>query len=90
MKSRFRKVLAVSARTGVPITTQWDKRGYYYATQICQYALAHWSKAASLQSGYDNRTVFEDGNNTFYGEWKSAEVNRITRDRCVHFDTPTT
>ena len=28
----------------VPITTQWDVKGYYYPTQIAQYGLSHLSK----------------------------------------------
>jgi hypothetical protein len=45
--------------TGVPITTQWDPKGYYYPTQVCQYALAHWSKY--VQEKTFKMTVYEDG-----------------------------
>ena len=84
------RVKCVSAKTGVPITTQWDKKGYYYATQISQFALAHWSKELQLKSDDSkNSTTFEDGNNTFNADWIGAEINRVSRDKCVHFDSPT-
>jgi len=37
------RVRCVSAATGVPLSTQWDPSGYYYPTQIAQFALAHYS-----------------------------------------------
>ena len=33
VEARFR-VLCVAAGTGVPVSTQWDPRGYYYPTQV--------------------------------------------------------
>ncbi len=79
------RVKCVSARNGVPITTQWDKKGYYYATQICQYALAHWSK--NIQNSARKVTLYEDGENVLNNAvWQAGEVNRVLRDKCVHFD----
>jgi heparosan-N-sulfate-glucuronate 5-epimerase len=51
---------------GVPVTTQWDRKGYYYPTQICQYALSHWSKHVEEQSDPQKMsaittTIYEDG-----------------------------
>jgi len=37
------RVLCVSALDGVPVSTQWDPKGYYYPTQIAQFALSHYS-----------------------------------------------
>lgn len=80
------RVKCISGRHSVPITVQWDKSGYYYATQICQYALSHWSKAV-LDIDTEDIVLLEDGNNTFgNAAWSGSEVNRITRDKCVHFD----
>lgn len=53
------RVLCVSASTGVPLSTQWDPAGYYYPTQIAQYALAHHSN--HLSAGPPARTVLDDG-----------------------------
>ena len=71
----------------VPITTQWDKSGYYYATQICQYGLAHWSKAKLSTSVKEDVVWVEDGDATMNGaEWSGISLNRVTQDKCVHFD----
>lgn len=57
----LQKCLNVS---GVPLTTQWDTKGYYYPTQVCQYALAHWSKyvvdSNDKKTAY-SETLYEDG-----------------------------
>lgn len=31
-------------RSGVPLSTQWGPQGYFYAIQIAQYGLSHYSK----------------------------------------------
>lgn len=56
------RVLCVSARDGVPVSTQWDLRGYYYPTQIAQYALSHFSSHVSNKNLAEEKTVIEDGN----------------------------
>ena len=83
------RVKCVSAQYGVPVSTQWDKAGYYYATQICQYALSHWSKA--LINTEENILLLENGNQTFSeAYWTGNVINRVTNDKCVHFDQPMT
>ena len=37
------RVLCVSAGEGVPLSTQWDPKGYFYPTQVAQFSLAHYS-----------------------------------------------
>ena len=39
-----KRVKCIDGMYGVPVTTQWDRNGYYYAIQIAQYGLAHYSK----------------------------------------------
>ena len=85
------RVKCVSAQYGVPVSTQWDKAGYYYATQICQYALSHWSKA--LISSDERILPLENGNQTVidaYWTSQGSGINRVTNDKCVHFDQPMT
>ena len=81
------RVKCVSAASGVPITTQWDKKGYHYATQICQFALSHWSKAV-LSTTNEDPVWLEDGNQTQNGaRWVGKALPiRVTRDKCAHFD----
>ncbi len=48
----------------MPLTTQWDTKGYYYPTQVCQYALAHWSKHVmdlNDKKSANTETLYEDG-----------------------------
>ena len=72
----------------VPVTTQWDKNGYYYATQICQYGLAHWSKAKmSASPALEDVIWVENGETSMNGaEWSGLSITRVARDKCVHFD----
>jgi len=81
------RVKCVSAQHGVPVTTQWDKSGYYYATQICQYGLAHWSKAKMASSMTEDVVWVENGDVSMNGaEWSGVSITRVTQDKCVHFD----
>ncbi|XP_023326953.1 D-glucuronyl C5-epimerase [Eurytemora carolleeae] len=43
------RVLCVSAGEGVPLSTQWNPQGYFYPTQIAQFALAHYSVHSQAQ-----------------------------------------
>ena len=56
-----RRVKCVDGIYGVPVTTQWDKNGYFYATQIAQYGLSHYSKFITKSNGKRTYTV-DDGN----------------------------
>ena len=55
------RVLCVSAQDGVPVSTQWDPRGYYSPTQIAQFALSHYSSHVSNKNLAAEKTVIEDG-----------------------------
>ena len=72
--------------TGVPISTQWDKDGYYSSTQISQYGLAHWSKLVLAEkSGTQvKRTILDDGVSHF-GDW-IGDTTRVLSLSCLHFD----
>ena len=55
------RVKTVSARAGVPVTTQWSPAGYYYPTQIAQFALSHFSShIANKNKNTEDKTVIED------------------------------
>lgn len=55
-------MLCVSVQDGVPVSTQWDPRGYYYPTQIAQFALSHYSSHVSNKNMATEKTIIEDGN----------------------------
>ena len=81
VESRAR-VKCITAMDGVPISTQWDKNGYYYSTQIAQYSLSHWSK--NLLHSPKPPSMLEDGDQV-EGDWR-GDITRVTSDKCVHFD----
>jgi len=55
------RVKAVSARAGVPVTTQWSPAGYYYPTQIAQFSLSHFSsQLANKNKKTEDKTVIEE------------------------------
>jgi len=37
-------VATAAGAAEVPVSSQWNSSGYYYPTQIAQYALSHYSK----------------------------------------------
>lgn len=80
------RVKCITAMDGVPISTQWDKNGYYYSTQIAQFALSHWSKnlLPSSTAAAAAPKVFEDGDRV-EGDWR-GDITRVMSDKCVHFD----
>ncbi|CAH2241033.1 jg4103 [Pararge aegeria aegeria] len=38
------RVKCISGIEGVPVSTQWEPKGFFYPTQIAQFGLAHYSK----------------------------------------------
>lgn len=52
------RVKCISAIEGVPISTQWESKGYYYATQIAQFGLSHYSK--NLTDPEPRRKIIEN------------------------------
>lgn len=53
------RVKCISAIDGVPVSTQWDIRGYQYPIQIAQFALSHFSK--NLTETNSRVILLEDG-----------------------------
>ncbi|XP_076852157.1 D-glucuronyl C5-epimerase B [Brachyhypopomus gauderio] len=53
------RVKCVSGVEGVPLSTQWGPQGYFYAIQIAQYGLSHYSK--NLTEREPHVEVYEDG-----------------------------
>ncbi|XP_059146065.1 D-glucuronyl C5-epimerase B-like [Physella acuta] len=54
------KIKCVSACDGVPLASQWDPEGYYYAISVAQYGLSHHAKG--ILSGNPKPTVVSSGN----------------------------
>jgi len=44
--------------SGVPVSNQWDKKGYFYPIQVAQYGLSHHAKLLDENGASDDRFVF--------------------------------
>jgi len=55
------RVKCISASDGVPVSTQWSPAGYYYPTQIAQFALSHFSNHVASVNKQTEKTLIEDG-----------------------------
>lgn len=53
------RVKCISGIEGVPVSTQWEPRGFYYPTQIAQFGLAHYSK--HITEPEPKRRIIDDG-----------------------------
>lgn len=89
------RVKCISGVDGVPISTQWSAEGYFYATQIAQFGLSHYSKNFTDQE--PRVRVLENGDEE-RGAWISTNqattINVVyIPDRysnCVNYSTLTT
>ncbi|EDW01988.1 D-glucuronyl C5-epimerase B [Drosophila grimshawi] len=70
------RVKCISAAEGVPVSTQWEKRGYFYPTQIAQFALAHYSKNLTEPTPRIHILEDADGNQC---EWTTPKTSNMTR-----------
>ncbi|KAF1761860.1 hypothetical protein GCK72_010119 [Caenorhabditis remanei] len=80
------RVRCISAKTNVPMSTQWDPTPYYYPIQIAQYGLQHYSRI-KIDSN-SNKT--EDKREVLVGvksnEWKGAAGMHETTERLFFND----
>ncbi|XP_037716981.1 D-glucuronyl C5-epimerase B [Drosophila subpulchrella] len=70
------RVKCISAAEGVPVSTQWEKRGYFYPTQIAQFALSHYSK--NITEPAPRVHVLEDGDGNQM-DWSTPKTSNMTR-----------
>ncbi|XP_016958114.1 D-glucuronyl C5-epimerase B [Drosophila biarmipes] len=70
------RVKCISAAEGVPVSTQWEKRGYFYPTQIAQFALSHYSK--NITEPAPRVRVLEDGDGNQM-DWSTPKTSNMTR-----------
>lgn len=70
------RVKCISGIDGVPISTQWESQGYYYPTQIAQFALSHYSK--NLTEPEPHRKFIEDADK-FKQHWNIPQGCVVTR-----------
>lgn len=72
------RVKCIDATFGVPQTTQWNSEGYFYATQVAQFGLSHYSK--NLTEPEPNRKLIEDGDAN-QANWTIPKESSLVRSR---------
>ncbi|EDV38131.1 uncharacterized protein Dana_GF13803 [Drosophila ananassae] len=78
------RVKCISAAEGVPVSTQWEKRGYFYPTQIAQFALSHYSK--NLTEPEPRVRILEDADGNQI-DWNTPRTSNMTRIWHHRFNT---
>jgi heparosan-N-sulfate-glucuronate 5-epimerase len=73
------RVKCISAIEGVPVSTQWGPRGYFYPTQIAQYGLSHYSKyiKAGGKELVRNTEIIENGEQGNVDKWTANGVGNV-------------
>lgn len=71
------RVKCISASAGVPISIQWESQGYFYATQIAQFGLSHYSK--NLTEPEPTRKTIEDADANQFA-WITPKNSTISRN----------
>ena len=87
------RVKCISGIEEVPVSTQWDPKGYFYPIQIAQFGLEHYSKL-QLQT-LSTAKVFEDAEKPAEMNWElgdsAAKVKNVfvkeSCSRAIHFKT---
>lgn len=78
---------------GVPISAQWNQKGYYYPIQIAQYGLSHYSKYLGDKS--HTVTLLEDGEDVSTMRWVTTSqggsvacvYDQEVHSHVINFDT---
>lgn len=71
------RVKCISGVEGVPVSIQWEPRGFFYPTQIAQFGLAHYSK--NITELEPRRRIIDDGE-TFLENWIVSKDAVMTRE----------
>ncbi|XP_022124382.2 D-glucuronyl C5-epimerase B isoform X2 [Pieris rapae] len=74
------RVKCISGIEGVPVSTQWEPKGFFYPTQIAQFGLAHYSK--NLTEPEPRVRIIDDGEKNL-GNWIVSTDATLSRE----FDT---
>ncbi|EDV24314.1 uncharacterized protein TRIADDRAFT_27335 [Trichoplax adhaerens] len=74
------RVKYIDSVTGVPISTQWSQKGYFYPTQICQFALSHFTRLLLNGTKINQRILFDCKSMDIVSTWK---VHQTTSIQCI-------
>lgn len=71
------RVKCISGIEGVPVSTQWEPRGFFYPTQIAQFGLAHYSK--NITEPEPRVRILDDGQK-YMENWVVSKDATMTRE----------
>ncbi|CAG4906601.1 unnamed protein product [Colias eurytheme] len=71
------RVKCISGIEGVPVSTQWEPRGFFYPTQIAQFGLAHYSK--NLTEPEPRVRIIDDGDKNL-ASWTVSSDATLVRE----------
>ncbi|KAF6023816.1 hypothetical protein EB796_017883 [Bugula neritina] len=76
------RVMLISGVHGVPVSNQWDKKGYIYPIQVAQYGLSHHAKLLDENGASDDsKWQVPSGSKILY------LLSNVTREPVVYFNT---
>ncbi|KAJ2952459.1 hypothetical protein O0L34_g6768 [Tuta absoluta] len=85
------RVKCISGIDGVPVSMQWEPRGFFYPTQIAQFGLAHYSK--NITEPEPRKRLIDDGEGVLEN-WivsndatMSREFNSTLNTNVIRFST---
>ncbi|CAD6188313.1 unnamed protein product [Caenorhabditis auriculariae] len=73
------RVRCISGASGVPMSTQWDPKPYYYPIQIAQYGLQHYSRLKTANFSHSEVVL-----GRMNPEWKGAAGMDETSERLFY------
>lgn len=75
------RVKYIDGVSGVPISTQWSAAGYFYPTQICQFALSHYTRLLLNATKIKEYTLSDCKSSDIITIWK---VTKPASLKCIH------
>ena len=72
------RVKYITATDGVPLSIQWNTKGYYYPTQIAQFGLMHFSKNINNNLSTSKEKILENAE-TINANWQKSSKSKIER-----------
>lgn len=87
------RVLCISGKEEVPVSSQWKPKGHFYPIQIAQYGLSHYSMMKAEGKSRGKTTLYEDAeadeHNWIAGGSNEVEIiyDEEKSTRAIHFKT---
>ena len=87
------RVKCISGLYGIPVSTQWNTKGYYYPIQVAQYGLNHYSKYL-VKKKMEKRILIDNGTMISPEKWKIVRGGNVrivndadTKAKVIFFDS---